>query len=66
MSNKWRYQTLEYNVKGGIFSKMRTEQDYVSKLNGLGREGWELVGIIPFTENQGRLSKIHLILKKPD
>ena len=63
---KWRYQTLEYDIKGGIFSKMRTGEDYISKLNAAGREGWELVGIIPFTENQGRLSKVHLILKKPD
>ena len=64
--NKWRYQTLECGVKGGILGKMHTEEDYVSKLNTLGRDGWELVGVIPFTENQGRLTKVHLILKKPD
>jgi len=57
---------LEYKVKGGIISTMHTEEDYLSELNTLGTEGWELVGVIPFTENQGRLSKIHLILKKPD
>jgi uncharacterized protein YjhX (UPF0386 family) len=62
----WKYQVLEYKVKGGIISTMHTEKDYLSELNALGREGWELVGVIPFTENQGRLSRIHLILKKPD
>ena len=63
---KWKYRVLEYKVKGGIFSKMRTGDDYQSELDALGREGWELVGVIPFTEHQGRLATIHLILKKPD
>ena len=63
---RWKYQVLEYKVKGGIVSTMHTEKDYLSELNTLGREGWELVGVIPFTENQGRLSRIHLILKKPE
>jgi len=45
---------------------MDAKENYQSELNALGAEGWELVGIIPFTENQGRLSKIHLILKKPE
>ena len=63
---RWKYRILEYGVKGGIFRKMRTAGDYLNELNALGREGWELVGIIPFTETYGRLSKIHLILKKPE
>ena len=63
--SKWRYQVLDYRVKGGIAREMRPEEDYLSELNNLGREGWELVGIIPFTESNGRLSKVHLILKKP-
>ena len=63
--SKWRYQVLEYEVKGGILGKMHTEEDYLSELNALGRESWELVGVIPFTESNGRLAKIHLILKKP-
>jgi hypothetical protein len=62
--SKWEYRVLEYEVKGGIFKKMNTEKNYLTELNDLGRDGWELVGIIPFTENQGRLSKVHLILKK--
>ena len=66
MANKWRYQILECEVKGGIMRKMSTTGDYLQELNALGKEGWELVGIIPFTENQGRLSRIHMILKKPD
>lgn len=57
---------LEYKIKGGTIREMRTEEDYLPELNALGRKGWELVGIIPFTENQGRLSKIHLVLKKPE
>ena len=61
---KWEYQVLEYDVKGGIMRKMDVEKDYLSELNAFGRDGWELVGIIPFTENQGRLTRFHLILKK--
>ena len=61
---RWKYRVLEYRIKGGTIREMQTEEDYLSELNALGREGWELVGIIPFTESQGRLSKIHLILKK--
>ena len=61
---RWKYQVLEYKTKGGYFREMDAKENYLSDLNALGREGWELVGIIPFTENQGRLSKIHLILKK--
>jgi hypothetical protein len=63
---RWKYQVLEYNIEGGILREMRTKNDYLLELNALGGEGWELVGIIPFTESQGRLSKIHLILKKPE
>ncbi len=62
--SKWEYQILEYGVKGGTLRTMNIEGDYLTKLNELGRDGWELVGIIPFTETQGRLSKVHLILKK--
>ncbi len=61
---KWEYRVLEYEVKGGIMRKMDVERNYLNDLNEAGRDGWELVGIIPFTENQGRLSKVHLILKK--
>jgi len=63
---RWKYQVLECEVKGGIISKMHTKEDYLPELNAMGREGWELVGLLPFTENQGRLSKVHLILKKPE
>ena len=62
--SKWEYRILEYEVKGGLFRKMDIEKNYLAELNELGRDGWELVGIIPFTEAQGRLSKVHLILKK--
>ena len=62
---RWEYQILEYEVKGGIFRKMDTEGNYLLELNELGRQGWELAGVVPFTENQGRLSKLHLIMKKP-
>jgi len=64
--DKWEYQILDYEVKGGIARKIHIEEDYAAKLNALGREGWELAGIIPFTENQGRLARVHLILKKPE
>ena len=46
---------------------MQTEDFTFIDMGGdkfVGRDGWELVGIIPFTENQGRLSRVHLILKK--
>ena len=66
MANKWKYQVLEYKVKGGIAREMHMEGDYLKDLNAAGWEGWELVGIIPFTENQGRLSRLHLIMKKPE
>jgi len=61
---KWEYQVLEYEVKGGVFRKMDVKKNYLTELNNLGRDGWELVEIIPFTDMQGRLTKIHLILKK--
>ena len=61
---KWEYRVLEYDIKGGIMRKMDVERNYLNDLNEVGRDGWELVGIIPFTENQGRLSRVHLILKK--
>lgn len=61
---KWEYHVLEYYVKGGTLRKMEIERDYLAELNNLGRDGWELADIIPFTEAQGRLSKIHLILKR--
>ena len=62
--SKWEYQVLEYVVKGGNVMTMKIVGDYLTKLNELGRDGWELTGIIPFTEPRGRLSKVHLILKK--
>ncbi len=62
--SKWEYQVLEYGVRGGTVRVMDIAGDYLTRLNELGKDGWELVGIIPFTENQGRLTKVHLILKK--
>ena len=63
---RWKYRVLECKIKGGYFREMDSRENYLDELNALGREGWELVGILPFTENQGRLSKIHLILKKAE
>jgi len=63
---RWVYKILEYKMKGGYLREMRVEKDYLTELNALGKEGWELAGIIPVAESYGRLVRFHLILKKPE
>lgn len=64
--NRWKYQTLEYNVKDRQIKKMHIEGDYQSQLNKLSDDGLKFVGIIHYTESYGRLSKLHFVLKKPE
>ena len=60
--DKWIYRVLVVNKK---LLSMKDKEDPEQKLNELGKEGWELVSVIPL-ESGGSTTGMQLFLKKRD
>jgi hypothetical protein len=54
----WEYKTLKFDTKGFTGGIIETD-DFNDRLNGYGRDGWELVSC--FTTNQSYGSSRHVI-----
>jgi len=63
---KWEYKIIKPNVEGWISAKMDSEKSE-ELLNNLGIDGWELISVLPLTEQSGwgsRTGQVLLILKR--
>ena len=61
--DKWIYRVLV--VKKKLLSA-EDKEDPEQKLNELGKEGWELVSVIPLSTTSGSTTWMQLFLKKRD
>ena len=59
---KWEYCQMEVKTKG--FATSRIPDDCATELNALGREGWELVQVVPTARAFGRTDYVTFILKR--
>ena len=58
----FQYKVL--NLEFSFFSSKIKQDELESKLNDLGREGWELTTSLETNSSQGRTNQAVLILKK--
>lgn len=60
---EWEYYTLKMKVAGFWGAKIDT-QLIDGTLNELGREGWELVSLIPVTQAYGIVKELVMVFKR--
>jgi hypothetical protein len=58
--NRWEYKII--NIRSENY---RLDPNYVSQLNDLGEEGWELVGLTSVNFKSGATDNIALVFKRP-
>ncbi len=61
---KWEYGQI-YEPHPEIFGGMPRSGVDLGKLNKAGQDGWELVGIVPFTTAQGEVRGAFYLFKRP-
>lgn len=59
----WEYKTLKCKTAGVLGGILDTEE-FDSKLNELGRNGWELVSVFDTNLGHGRSREVIAVLKK--
>ncbi len=61
---RWEYKALECDV-AGFFGPTLHGEALEEKLNEMGADGWELVGMTTLALGSGRSADVVLILKRP-
>jgi hypothetical protein len=64
MQITWDYKTIHMEA-GGLVSPKLDQASLESQLNELGREGWELVGVVGTNDHGGKTRTILAVLKRP-
>ncbi len=59
---KYEYKAFEVQTKGIIDTKLPVE--FMAQVNEFGKQGWELVQILPLSENNGKTKRVIFIFKK--
>ena len=60
---KWEYGQI-YEAHPEIFGGLPKSGVNLAKLNKAGQEGWELVGMVPFTTAQGEVRGAFYLFKR--
>ena len=61
---QWEYHVISLDTRG-FFGANVDMQTLYTRLNELGREGWEVVSSSPVTAGQGYAQEILFVLKRP-
>jgi hypothetical protein len=64
-STRWEYMVMDVGVAGFFFGPDLDGDALNAKLNELGDEGWEAVGMTSMEMGQGQTRSLVLILKRP-
>ena len=65
MNEQWEYLTESFGVKNSVFSGPKTDNEQMkTRLNHLGREGWEVVTMTPVKESSGHSTALLLAVLK--
>ena len=43
----WEYKSITLKTKGGMLRTTQMRDDLVESCNAAGREGWELIAVLP-------------------
>jgi hypothetical protein len=66
---KWEYRTVSFGASSGFWPLAAGgevgEAEITTKLNGLGRDGWELVSAVATDDIRGQTRAVVCILKRP-
>ena len=65
MAQRWEYMILDVGVAGFWLGPNLDGNALTAKLNELGADGWEALGLTEMTMQQGRTKDIVIILKRP-
>jgi hypothetical protein len=64
MQITWDYKTIHMETGGWTIPKL-DQAPLESQLNELGREGWELVGVVGTNDQGGKTHAVVAIFKRP-
>jgi len=64
-TQRWEYLVLDVGVTGFWIGPDLDGDAFTAKLNELGAQGWEAVGIASMSIIQGRTKDLVVILKRP-
>jgi hypothetical protein len=62
---RWEYMVLDVGVSGFFLGPDLDGDALTAKLDELGHQGWEAVGITNMTVGEGRTTNVIVILKRP-
>ena len=62
---RWEYMILDVGVSGFWLGPNLDGNALTAKLNELGAEGWEALGLTEMSTQQGRTKDLVVILKRP-
>lgn len=65
MAQRWEYMILDVSVAGFWLGPNLDGNALTAKLNELGAEGWEALGLSDMATTQGRTKDLVIILKRP-
>ena len=65
MAQRWEYMILDVGVAGFWLGPNLDGNALTAKLNELGAEGWEALGLSDMATTQGRTKDLVIILKRP-
>lgn len=64
MMERWEYRTLKFKI-GSFWGGVKVdENEFESKLNEAGEQGWELVSCVDTSEHQGQSKELIVIMKR--
>ncbi|MEW5875282.1 MAG: DUF4177 domain-containing protein [Candidatus Zixiibacteriota bacterium] len=61
----WEYKTLSIKTSGGLVRDIALPETFTEECNNAGRDGWELISVLPLSEHHGRTETVELIFKRP-
>ena len=64
-SSRWEYMILDVGVSGFWLGPDLDGDALTTKLNDLGAEGWEAVGLTGMALGAGRTKDLIIVLKRP-
>ena len=65
LGTQWEYMILDVGVAGFWLGPNLDGDALTTKLNELGTDGWEAVGLTGMAIGQGRTKELIIILKRP-
>jgi hypothetical protein len=64
---RWDYHVFKFSPAGTLLRGGKIDDRWLSEeLNALGKEGWEVTGIITSAIGQGATNEVAVLMKRPN